>query len=69
MELGMPGRKKIHCGAKTRKGTACKCKALTNGRCKLHGGLSTGPRTIEGKQRALSNLKQFSNKQITINVI
>lgn len=37
----------------------CRKKALTNGRCKLHGGLSTGPKTAEGKARALANLKQF----------
>ena len=59
MGFGMPSRKKIHCGANTRKGTACKCKALKNGRCKLHGGLSTGPKTSEGRERALSNLKQY----------
>ena len=29
----------------------CQCKALANGRCKLHGGLSTGPKTVDGKQR------------------
>ena len=27
------------------------CKALSNGRCRLHGGLSTGPKTAEGKSR------------------
>src|SRR5438445_400377 len=36
------------CGAKTRKGTRCQCPAMPNGRCRLHGGLSTGPRTPEG---------------------
>jgi hypothetical protein len=39
------------CGAKTRHGTACKCPAMTNGRCRLHGGLSTGPKTAEGIER------------------
>ena len=28
-------------------------------RCRNHGGCSTGPKTLEGKLRALSNLKQF----------
>lgn len=37
------------CGARTRKGTPCKAQALKNGRCFMHGGLSTGPRTEEGK--------------------
>ena len=43
------------CGARTRRGTRCQCPAMRNGRCRLHGGLSTGPRTaagIEAIQRA-----------------
>jgi len=44
------------CGAKTRAGTPCKQKAVyENGRCKFHGGLSTGPRTPEGKRRSVLN--------------
>lgn len=40
------------CGARTKAGTPCKMKATyASGRCKLHGGLSTGPRTDEGKDR------------------
>jgi hypothetical protein len=39
------------CGAKNRKGTPCQCPAMKNGRCRLHGGLSTGPRTPEGIER------------------
>jgi len=39
------------CGAKTRKGTACQAPAMRNGRCQLHGGKSTGPRTPEGIER------------------
>ena len=42
---------KIHCGAYARStGQPCKAKALANGRCKNHGGLSTGPRTLEGRR-------------------
>ena len=41
----------LTCGAKTRKGTPCRCKPLKNGRCKYHGGMSTGPRTPEGRRR------------------
>lgn len=47
------------CGAKTRSGTPC-AKYPINGkrRCRLHGGLSTGPRTAEGKARiAAAQLK------------
>lgn len=40
-----------HCGAKTRRGTPCRCRAMPNGRCRLHGGLSTGPRTTAGIER------------------
>lgn len=47
------------CGARTRAGHPCKAPALwiagaagpRNGRCRMHGGLSTGPRTPEGRQR------------------
>ncbi len=47
------------CGAFARStGKPCKRKALVNGRCPNHGGLSTGPRSAEGKARALANLKQ-----------
>ncbi len=44
-----PGQR---CGAKTRKGTPCQRPArLPVGRCKLHGGASTGPRTKDGLAR------------------
>jgi hypothetical protein len=39
------------CGAKTRRGTSCQCPAMENGRCRLHGGLSTGPKTAAGIER------------------
>jgi hypothetical protein len=44
--------KRPRCGAKTRAGSPCKRQALPNGRCPNHGGLSTGPRTAEGKARS-----------------
>jgi hypothetical protein len=35
----------LTCGAKTRAGTPCKRRDLyRSGRCRLHGGLSTGPK-------------------------
>ncbi len=40
------------CGAKTRSGTPCKAPAMANGRCRMHGGKSTGPRTPEGLERS-----------------
>jgi hypothetical protein len=36
------------CGARTRAGGACRQPAMANGRCRLHGGKSTGPRTAAG---------------------
>ena len=46
-----PGKR---CLAKTRRGTPCQKAALKGKtRCRLHGGLSTGPRTAEGKARSI----------------
>ena len=39
------------CGAGTRAGTPCRRWPMPNGRCRLHGGCSTGPRTAEGMAR------------------
>lgn len=47
------------CGSRCRDGHACKAKAVVNpktdkpvnGRCRMHGGLSTGAKTDEGKAR------------------
>ncbi len=40
------------CGAKTRRGTSCEAPAIKGRRrCRLHGGLSTGPKTPEGRER------------------
>jgi hypothetical protein len=47
------------CGARRKRdGQPCLAKPLANSRCKLHGGMSTGPKTAEGRVRALANLKQ-----------
>ncbi|MGC1181387.1 HGGxSTG domain-containing protein [Legionella sp.] len=64
------------CGAKTRKGTPCQAPPVwnnlqdkpQNGRCKLHGGLSTGPKTQAGKDAIRTsnrkrNTDKSSNKQ------
>ncbi|WP_366520812.1 HGGxSTG domain-containing protein [Sphingomonas sp.] len=40
------------CLARTRKGTACQCPAMPNGRCRIHGGLSPG---VPGNQNALKH--------------
>ena len=44
-----PGQR---CFAKTRRGSKCQRPAnKRNGRCRLHGGASTGPRTEDGRTR------------------
>jgi hypothetical protein len=47
-DLGIARR----CCAKTRKGTPCQSPAMRNGRCRMHGGASTGPRTPAGLARS-----------------
>ena len=64
---------KIQCESYTRSSNfkvQCKCKGYlqkTSGkyRCKFHGGASTGPRSIEGRLKAIKNLKNFRNKSET----
>ena len=53
------------CGAYARTtGNPCLGRSLKNGRCKLHGGLSTGPKTLEGKKRiAEATHKRMVNGQ------
>ena len=47
-----PNWQGIRCFTRTRRGTLCKRPGTKkNGRCKLHGGRSTGPRTEEGIAR------------------
>ena len=49
---GWPGRR---CDAKTRAGGACQNPAIGGRtRCKLHGGKSTGPKSIEGRARVVA---------------
>lgn len=48
----------LTCGARRKNGERCGSTTLwANGRCKFHGGKSTGPRTAEGRARASENLK------------
>lgn len=52
---------RVICGARRhRDGQPCQAKSEPGKRrCRFHGGRSTGPRTPEGKARALANLRQF----------
>ena len=71
-------QKRGTCNAKTRKGSSCQAPPIwnktadkaKNGRCKLHGGLSTGARTEKGREairesnRRRAKMKQsFSGEQ------
>ncbi len=44
------------CGARTQAGTSCRMPAIfDNGRCKWHGGCSTGPKSEAGKEQSRIN--------------
>ena len=51
------------CGAKTRSGRPCIAKAIKYGRCKNHGGASTGPKTEEGRQRQIEGLRRANARR------
>ncbi|KTC84554.1 MULTISPECIES: HGGxSTG domain-containing protein [Legionella] len=60
---------RVVCNATTRKGTRCQAPPVSinnepkNGRCKLHGGMSTGPRTEKGRAAiSASNKRRAKNK-------
>jgi len=50
---------KYPCGARTRSGEPCKALALANGRCRNHGGLSTGPKTKAGWARTRAGYRAW----------
>ena len=39
------------CGAMTRNRQSCRGPAMPNGRCRMHGGAATGPRSDDGRKR------------------
>jgi hypothetical protein len=50
---------KVKCEAYARStGQPCQAKALTNGKCRLHGGLSRGATTPEGRQAIAEATRQ-----------
>ena len=52
-------RPNLKCGAHARTtDNPCQAKALTNGRCKNHGGMSTGPKTQEGRHAIAQATRQ-----------
>ncbi len=57
LKNGAPGGDYLaapRCGARTRAGGSCQQPAMPNGRCRLHGGMSTGARTEAGRERLRS---------------
>jgi len=55
-----PGQR---CLAKTRKSSPCQNPVVTGrNRCRMHGGKSIGPRTPEGKQRAVDAHTQHGRR-------
>jgi hypothetical protein len=52
-EALLKGNAAPRCGARSKRtGNPCRGPAMRNGRCKLHGGKSRGPRTPEGLARS-----------------
>jgi hypothetical protein len=58
-----PGKIKHVCLATTRRDTPCMALALANGRCRHHGGLSTGPKTAEGWERTRAGYRAWRERQ------
>ena len=54
----------VRCAARCRDGHPCKRKGLGGGhRCPNHGGLSTGPKTEDGKRRSLAALARYREER------
>jgi hypothetical protein len=50
LEQIAPAHAAPRCGARSKRtGCPCRAPAMPNGRCRMHGGLSTGPRTQAGR--------------------
>lgn len=64
-----PRRKRPRCGARTRRSAPCQAPVMwdkekdqpRNGRCKLHGGLSTGPKTEAGRDAIRASNRRRAN--------
>jgi len=60
-ENGQSGNPKgrPQCGARTRAGGTCKAKVVAGkSKCRMHGGLSTGPRTPKGRAAIVASNKR-----------
>jgi hypothetical protein len=65
-----PKRERPRCGAKCRDGSGCNARPVwdrrlnrpVNDRCRMHGGLSTGPKTEEGRSRIAESNRNRARK-------
>jgi hypothetical protein len=55
--MKQPSKENCHAYARST-GLPCRAKALANGRCKNHGGMSTGPKTTSGRQTIAEATRQ-----------
>jgi hypothetical protein len=51
-------------GVRVSRGLFCKAWAMENGRCRVHGGLSTGPRSPEGRARVVAAMVEGRRKWV-----
>ena len=51
------------CNARTHSGKPCRALKLAGGRCKWHGGLSTGPTTSTGNAKCAMNLRAARKRE------
>lgn len=64
----LPRAERPRCNARTRSGGRCQAQGLLNlagepGRCRMHGGLSTGAKTAEGLERQRQGASESAKKQ------
>ena len=64
LAAGVPGPDGVSraCGARTRGGGSCRTPGMRNGRCRMHGGASTGPRTPEGLARCTAAVTKHGGR-------
>src|SRR5258708_3655985 len=53
MQKKLPMRHSPRCHAQTRKGSPCQSPAMSNGRCRMHGGMSPG--ALKGNRNAFKH--------------
>ena len=59
LEAAEARKRRVPCGARTRKGHPCRnLSEPGRRRCKFHGGKSTGPRTAEGRARIAAAMRE-----------